>query len=410
MTDLTILRRQFPALQREHGGHPIAYFDGPGGTQVPASVAAAMSRYLLGHNANQGWAFPTSEETDQVVAGARQAMADYLGALPGEIAFGQNMTSLTFHVSRALGRLWQPGDEIVVTELDHHANVDPWKQLAQDRGLVIRTARMSVETGTLDWPHLESLMNSRTKLVAIGASSNALGTINDVGRAVRLAHAVGALCFVDAVHYAPHHLIDVRAWDCDLLACSAYKFYGPHTGVLFLKQSLVERLPTPKLEPAHSHGPARFETGTPSFESLDGTRAAVDFLASLGDGATRRERLGSALAGLHHASSALFEHLWQGLKANSRVRLYGPLPGEHRAPTVSFTVDGETAREVAQRLARAGVFVSHGNFYALTVIRRLGCEAEGVVRVGLSCYNTAEEVDRLLEELAMDANLDVVAR
>ncbi len=398
------IRAQFPALSRIHHGHPVAYFDGPGGTQTAAPVAAAMADYLFEHNANEGWAYPSSRETDAIVWEARQAMADLLNAQPQEIAFGQNMTSLTFHVSRALGRQFAPGDAIVVTELDHHANVDPWKQLARDRGLTVRVARMHPETGLLDWDHLHSLLTPGVRLLAIGAASNALGTINDIRRAAEWAHAAGALVFVDAVHYAPHHLIDVQAWDCDFLACSAYKFYGPHTGILFGKQRLLEALDVPKLEPASDAVPDRIETGTQSFESIHGTRAAVDFLASLGQGESRRQRLADAFRYLDQASRELFAQLWSGLAANPRVTLFGPPPGppanHDRAPTLSFAFDGMTARDVSIRLAEQGLFVSHGNFYALTIVRRLGREAEGLVRVGLSCYHHRPEIARLVDAVA----------
>ncbi|HEV8184420.1 MAG TPA: aminotransferase class V-fold PLP-dependent enzyme, partial [Chthoniobacterales bacterium] len=233
------IRAQFPALQRTHGGKPVAYFDGPGGTQVPRRVADAMSDYLLQHNANTHWAFPTSEETDAIIGDARSAVADLLNAAPNEIAFGANMTTLTFHLARAIGRGLQPRDEIVITELDHHANVAPWHALEKERGVTIRLARMVPETGQLDWEHFAQQINAHTKLVAIGAASNALGTITDVRRAAKLAHAAGAQIFVDAVHYAPHELVDVRALDCDFLACSAYKFYGPHIGILYGAHDLL---------------------------------------------------------------------------------------------------------------------------------------------------------------------------
>lgn len=390
------IRSHFPALARQHNGYTVAYFDGPGGTQVPRQVVAAMGDYLLHHNANEGWAYPSSVETDELLAGARQAMADMLNADSEEIVFGQNMTSLTFHISRALGRQFVPGDELIVTELDHHANVDPWKQLAQDRGLTVRVAQMDIETGELDWAHFESLVNRRTKVIAVGASSNALGTINDVRRATRLARDVGAYSFVDAVHYAPHQLVDVKDFGCDFLACSAYKFYGPHTGVLYARGDLLQSLDVPKLEPAPESAPERFETGTQSFESICGTAAAVEFLASLGAGATRREKLSACYAGLHQHSAALFRQLWDGLVKNPLVRVYGLPPGENRSPTVSFTVEGFTARQISERLAERGVFASHGNFYALTAARRLGQEENGLVRAGLACYTTEEEVHRLL--------------
>lgn len=397
---LDAIRAQFPALERRHNGHPVAYFDGPGGTQTPVAVVQAMSDYLLHHNANEGWDYPTSHETDAILLEARHAMADLLNAAPEGIVFGQNMTSLTFHVSRAIGRRLTPGDEIIVTELDHHGNVDPWKQMARDVGAVIRVARMIPETCQLDWPHLESLVSGRTKLIAIGGSSNAVGTVSDIPRAVALARSAGALCFVDGVHFVPHKVTDVEAWDCDFLACSAYKFYGPHTGILYARPSLLQSLDVHKLEPSKDYGPARAETGTQSFESIHGTAAAVNFLASLGEGSTRREKLVSAYRGIGERSSALFERLWTGLKANPRVRAYGLPPGASRSATISFTVDGYTAREVAIRLAAEGIFVSHGNFYALTVVRRLGLEDQGLVRVGLACYNSAAEIDRLLGVLS----------
>lgn len=393
------IRSAFPALARVHRGFPVAYFDGPGGTQVPRLVMEAMSDYLFHHNANDGWSYPTSEETTLIVGEARASVAEFMNADAREIAFGQNMTSLTFHVSRAIGRGLSAGDEVIVTELDHHGNVDPWKQMARERGVVVKTARMIVETGRLDWEHLESLVGEKTKVLAIGAASNALGTINDIGRAAKLAHSVGAICYVDAVHYAPHHLIDVKAWDCDFLACSAYKFYGPHIGILYGKGEWLEKLDVPKLEPASNAYPNRIETGTQSFESEHGAAAAIEFLAGLKAGDSRRERLAVAYADLHAASGRLFERLWTGLQANPKVTVFGPPPGADRAPTVSFVVEGETAKEVAIRMVGKGVFVSHGNFYALSTVRRLGLEANGLVRVGLACYNTGEEVDRLLAEL-----------
>ena len=241
------LRSHFPALDRRHLGHPVAYFDGPGGTQVPRGVVQGMSDYLLHHNANTHWAYPTSIETDAIIDEARATLADFLNASPAEIAFGQNMTSLTFHLARALGREWGPGDEVVVTELDHRANVDPWLALEKDRGITVRMARVDVATGMLDVDHLASLLGPRTRLVAVGAASNALGTVTDIARVTRLAHDAGALAFVDAVHFAPHNLVDVQAIGCDFLACSAYKFYGPHIGILYGKRALLERVDVPKL-------------------------------------------------------------------------------------------------------------------------------------------------------------------
>ena len=393
---LSQVRSQFPALERVHNGHPVAYFDGPGGTQVPRRVVDAMADYLYHHNANTHWSYPTSAETDAAIHEARVAVADFVNASPGEVVFGNNMTTITFHVARALGRGWGPGDEVVVTELDHHANIAPWQALARERGITLRSVPFSVETGQLDWDALERAITPRTKLLAIGAASNALGTITDVTAAARLAHAVGALVFVDAVHYAAHGLIDVRLADCDFLACSAYKFYGPHAGFLYGKGSILAQLDVPKLEPAPDEAPERVETGTQNHEGIVGTGAAVDFIASIGRGQTRRERLVTAMGMLHSHGDALVRQLWEGLGNVPAVQRYGPTPDQSRTPTVSFVVNGVPSEQVAIRLAEQGIFVSHGDFYAATVVERLGHAADGVVRAGCACYTTAGEVDRLL--------------
>ena len=392
------IRAQFPALDRVHSGKPVAYFDGPGGTQVPQSVADAMVDYLYHHNANTDWAYPTSAETDEAIAAARVAFADFLHASPDEIVFGTNMTTLTFHLSRALGRQLSPGDEIIVTELDHHANIDPWRELAHDRNLCVRTVRMIPETGQIDWDDFKSALNGRTRVVAIGAASNALGTINDVRTAGQLAHEAGAMILVDAVHYAPHVLPDVRAFDCDLLVCSAYKFYGPHIGILYGRKNLLESLAFPKLLPAHDTAPERAETGTLNHEGIVGAAAAVDFFASLSiSGETRRERLQVTFDELHSRGSVLTKILWDGLAAIGGVTLYGPPPESRRTPTLSFTVQGVPSREVAQRLTDRGAFCSHGDFYAMTVVERLGLGEEGLVRAGCASYTTADEILRLVE-------------
>lgn len=394
--DMAELRGRFPALERTIDGTPVAYFDGPGGTQVPREVVEAMSDYLFHHNANTHWAYPSSAETDAIISDARATLAEFMNARPSEIAFGQNMTSLTFHLSRALGYALVAGDEIVVTELDHHANIAPWQTLARERGVTLRTVRMIPETGQLDWDHLENCIGRRTRLVAIGAASNALGTINDVSRAARLAHEVGARVFVDAVHYAPHELVDVQAMGCDYLACSAYKFHGPHVGILFGRERLLSALDVPKLEPAPDQAPDRFETGTQNHEAIAGAAAAVNFLASLGEGTTRRARLESAYRRIHEHGDTLFRKLWGELCATDGVRVYGSPPGTARTPTLSFTVRGFTAREVASHLAGRGVFASSGDFYASTVVARLGESRHGLVRAGCACYTTEDEVDRLV--------------
>jgi cysteine desulfurase family protein (TIGR01976 family) len=392
------IREQFPALARRHQGVPVAYFDGPGGTQTPTRVVDAIRDYLLHHNANTHWRYPTSAETDVALAAARAALADFLHCAPDEVAFGANMSTLTFHVSRALARQWTAGDEIVVTELDHHANVDPWRHAARDRGLTVRAVRIDPQTQELDWDHFASLVGPRTKLVAIGAASNALGTVNDVARAVRLAHAAGALAFVDAVHYAPHTLVDVQVLECDLLACSAYKFYGPHVGVLFGRREVLGALDVPKLQPAPEAAPERVETGTQNHEGIVGAAAAVDFLASIEPSAGgRRAALVAAFDALHAQGEALVTRLWNGLEAIPGVRLYGRRPGLPRTPTVGFVVNGREAGDVAAALAERALFVSHGDFYASTAVERLAPGPGGLVRAGCACYTTEDEVDRLIE-------------
>ncbi|HUX33040.1 MAG TPA: cysteine desulfurase-like protein [Gemmatimonadaceae bacterium] len=401
MKTVADIRAGFPALARVHAGHPVAYFDGPGGTQVPRPVVEAISDYLYHHNANTHWAYPTSVETDVLIAAARQTLADFVNGRPDEIAFGQNMTSLTFHLARGLGRVWGPGDEVVVTELDHHANVAPWQALAVDRGVTVRTVRMRPDTGTLDWGDLERTVGPRTRLLAIGAASNALGTITDVKAAAALAHAHRALVFVDAVHYAPHQLVDVQDLDCDFLACSAYKFYGPHIGMLWGRRELIEATDVPRLDPAPQESPERLETGTQNHEGIVGAAAAVDFLAGVGGTGDRRAALQAAYAGLHQRGELLLAQLWNGLEKIPGVTLYGPRPGQPRTPTLSFTLKGRGTTEIAEKLAGEGLFVSNGDFYAATVIRRLGQSPDGVVRVGASCYSTAEEIDRLLHAVAV---------
>jgi len=390
------IRRQFPALERMHRGFPVAYFDAPGGTQVPRPVAEAMTDYLFHHNANTHWAYPTSEETDATIAAAREAAADFLNASSSEIVFGNNMTTITFHLARTLGRTWQGGDEVIVTELDHHANVAPWHALSIDRGIVVRTARMNPQTAQIDLEHLASLVGKKTRLIAVGGASNAVGTVNDLDRVASLARAAGALFFVDAVHLAPHELIDVRKIGCDFLACSSYKFYGPHAGILFGRLPLLESLPFPKLEPSPDSVPDRAETGTQNQEGIAGIGATIDFLASIGgDRGGRRERLARSYAALHDMGMELVTMLWDELSRMSRVRLYGPPLSEPRTPTIGFTIDGMTAEQVVRALVERGLFLSHGDFYAATVIERLGVEA--LVRAGCACYTTREEVERLIE-------------
>lgn len=397
MKTVSEIRAAFPALERREGAHPVAYFDGPGGTQVPRAVAEAMVDYLYHHNANTHWAYPTSVETDAAITGSRGAVADLLGAAPSEIVFGANMTTLNFHLSRALGRTWGPGDEVVVTELDHHANVAPWQAVAKERGVTLRWAKIDTASGTLDWDSLEAALSPRTRLLAINAASNALGTITDVTRAARMARAAGALTMVDAVHYAPHELVDVRAVGCDFLACSAYKFCGPHIGILYGRHELLASLDVPKLQPASDAPPERLETGTLNHEGIVGAGAAVEFFASLGNGASRRAALADAFAALHARGMDLFQQMWDGLHAIPGVTVYGPPPAAARTPTISFTLAGVPSDAVARALAPEGVYVSNGDFYATTVVERLGLSRDGLVRAGCACYTTAEEVMRLVD-------------
>ncbi len=375
-----------------------------------------MARYLTEANSNAGGAFLFSRRTDETVAAARRAMADFLNAeRSDEIVFGPNMTTLTFNISRAIGRTLAPGDEIVVTRLDHDANIAPWLAL-QEHGLVVRHVDFDPADCTLDMIGLEAAITPRTRLVAVGYASNAVGTINDVRRVGQLAHAVGAWVYVDAVHYAPHRPIDVQAIGCDFLVCSTYKFFGPHLGALYGRYELLETLPAYKVRPAGDVPPDKFETGTQSFETLAGATAAVDYLASVGrrfGGAFaegfpgfegRRRDLKAALAAIHAYEQGLCQRLVAGLQEIPGLRIYGftdPARFDQRVPTVSFTLEGFTPNEVARRLDAANVFVWDGNFYALAVTERLGLEEQGgLVRVGLAHYNTAEEVDALLTALA----------
>jgi cysteine desulfurase family protein (TIGR01976 family) len=392
------IRARFPALRREHNGRTVAYFDGPGGTQVPQNVVDAVVEYLFHQNANTHWDYPTSRETDAAIASARQALADYVNGAPDEIVFGANMTTLTFHLGRALGRGLGPGDEIVVTELDHHANADTWRALAPERGVSVKTVRLRPETGELDAQDLERAISDRTRLVAIGAASNALGTVNDVASVVRLARAKGSLVFVDAVHSAAHHPPDVQTLGCDFLACSPYKFYGPHLGVLWVRRELWNALDPPRLEPADDAPPEKLETGTLCHEAIVGAAAAVDFLASLSEGpGGRRERLLRTAEELHRRGAELLRRLWDGLRAIDGVTVYGPPPERPRTPTVAFVLADRPSQAVAAALAEQGLFLSHGDFYATTVAARLGHASDGLVRAGCAAYTTAEEIERLLD-------------
>jgi cysteine desulfurase family protein (TIGR01976 family) len=413
--DVDALRREFPALSLTDRGQPIAYFDGPGGTQVPQRVIDAVVGYYTSANANDGGAFATSARSDAIVREAHGALADFLNARSArEIKTGYNMTTLTFHVSRSIGATMEPGDEIVVTTLDHEANVSPWRAMAADRGLVVRTVDIHPEDVTLDLEALEAALGSRTRLVAIGYASNAMGTINPVRSIVDRAHEVGALTYVDAVHYAPHAPIDVQALDTDFLACSVYKFYGPHLGVLYGKEAVLDRLPAEryKVRPAHD----RFETGTQNFEGVAGALAAVEYLASVGEryGASyaseypsldgRRLALKTAMRAIRAHEMDLFERLLTGLEATPGLRVWGVTDrtrlAAERTPTAAVTLGACSPRAAAEALGRQGIATWDGDFYAQALIERLGLsEAGGVLRIGISHYNTVAEIDRLLGAL-----------
>lgn len=398
------IRSDFPALDRVSGGRPVAYFDGPGGTQVSRPVVEAMQDYLLHHNANTHWAFPSSAETDAALDRARDVCAQLLNAAPEDVAFGANMTTLTFHLSRALGRSMHSGDEVIVTDLDHHANIDPWRALAVERGVLIRSVRFTPATGQLDLEHMQSLMGPRTRLVAIGAASNALGTVNDVRRVVDMSREVGARTFVDGVHFTPHLLPDIASLGCEFFACSAYKFYGPHVGILYARSDIARSIDFPRLEPAPAGPPERCETGTLNHEGIVGTTAAIEWLASLSEGSTLRDRLETTYQVLHEKGDRMLARLWSRLEAIPGVSVYGPPPGMPRTPTVAFTIDGVPSETVSRRLAGEGIFVSHGDFYAQTVVQRLGHGRDGLVRAGCACYTTEDEVDRLIDGVSRVAS------
>jgi cysteine desulfurase family protein (TIGR01976 family) len=406
--DIDWVRAQFPSMQQEVNGQPAVFFDAPGGTQVPQRVIEAMRDYLVCSNSNTHGAFATSRRSDEILASAHAAVAELLGCDPDEIVFGPNMTTLTFAMSRAIGRELQPGDELIVTHLDHNANVAPWVAL-EERGAVIRTVDIHPEDCTLDMDDLKRHIHEHTRVVAVGYAANAVGTINDVAEIVRMAHRVGALAFIDAVHYAPHGAIDVRALDCDFLVCSSYKLFGPHCGALYGKRGHLERLRPYKVRPASEKIPDRWETGTQNHEGQAGVLAAIEYLAELGrrcgcpHSATRRAQLLAAYEAIRDYERGLSERLIRGLLAIPGLTFYGirePARFDHRTPTVAIRMEGHTPRQLAEYLGERGIFTWDGNYYALNLTERLGVESSGgMLRIGLAHYNTAEEVDRLLAAL-----------
>ncbi len=400
--DVAAIRSQFPALTRTVGGRPAAYLDGPGGTQAPESVIDAMAGYMRAGGSNHGGPFVTSRETDAITESARAAIADLFGATPGEIAFGQNMTSLTLSVSRALGATWGAGDNVVVSRLDHDADVWPWVIAARDAGAEVRWIDFDPEDGCrLRTDLLGELIDDRTRLVAVTHASNAVGTIPDVRAVIEAAHAVGALTYVDAVHYSPHGLVDVAALDTDFLVASAYKFFGPHTGCLYGKRRILETVDAYKIRPAPDEPPDKWETGTQSFESLAGVAAAVDYIASLGSGETRRDRIRSAFTAIGAHERDLAQRFLDGIARLPHITLFGRDVTDGRTPTFAVSIDGTHPDAVAETLGDRGIFVWSGDYYAVEVIRRLGVADEGgLVRIGFAHYNTVEEVDRVVAALA----------
>jgi len=410
--DIGWVRSQFPSLRLTINGHPAAFLDAPAGTQVPQQVIDAVRDYLLNDNANTTGSFLTSRRTDAMLAAAHEAMADFLGCERDEVFFGQNMTTLTFAFSRAIGRELKPGDEIITTTLDHDANVAPWRAL-EENGVVVRQADIRPEDCTLDMDDLQRKITGRTKLVAAGYAANAVGTINNVAEIVRLAHHAGALCFIDAVHYAPHGPIDVHALDCDFLACSPYKFFGPHQGVIYGKREHLKRLRAYKVRPAPEYLPDRWETGTLSHEGIAGVAAAVDYIASIGrravpnlpetPGAGRREAVLAAYRVVREYEGGLTRKMITGLLEIPGLTFYGisdPARFDWRVPTVAIRLARAKPSKIASFLGDRGIFTWDGNYYAIHLTERLGLESDGgLLRIGLVHYNTAEEVERLLAAL-----------
>jgi cysteine desulfurase family protein (TIGR01976 family) len=411
MLDVGSLRQQFPALHVPRNGRTPIFLDGPAGTQVPQRVIDAISGYLIHANANHGGAFATSRESDRILDDAHRAMADFLNAPAAEeIVFGQNMTTLTLHLSRSLGKSWRPGDEILVTRLDHDANVSPWVLAARDAGATVRFIDVHTEDCTLDLDSFRAQLNERTKLVAVGLASNVAGTINDVPRITREAKRAGALVFVDAVHFAPHGPIDVAALGCDFLACSAYKFFGPHVGILWGRRELLEGLPAYKVRPASDDLPGKWMTGTQNHEGIAGVAACVEYLADIGRGVGalgRRIAIRAAMTAIREYECGLARRLLAGLAARPRFTVWGIRDLNRlaeRVPTVIVTDRHLSPRRIAEFLAEREIYAWHGNNYAQEISERLGLEASGgFVRLGLVHINTEAEIDATLA--ALDALL-----
>jgi cysteine desulfurase family protein (TIGR01976 family) len=398
--DAQAVREQFPALGREYKGRRVVYFDGPGGSQVARQAIEAVSGYMERGGANLHGVFPTSTETEQILADTREAAADFLGTAPDEVAFGANMTTLTFAVSRALAKQWNEDSEIVVTELDHRANVDPWLIAAAEKGAKVRWVGVDPETLTLDHDDIEQNINERTKLVAVGLASNAVGTVNDLASVAEKAHGMGAVVAVDAVHAAPHIPVDRDAVGADVITCSAYKFFGPHVGVTAIRRDLFEKLNVYRLDPAPAHVPDKLETGTQNHEGIAGVKGALDFIASLGEGSSQREKLVNAMMSIEGYEADLAAKFRAGLGELPGLKLYAAPDGVRKTPTIAFRVEGYTTEEVCVRMLEHGFFMAAGDFYASTLAERLGIrDSGGFVRAGLAPYNTEEEVEGLVAAL-----------
>lgn len=403
-------RDQFPALSRSENGQPVVFFDGPAGTQVPQRVIDAFSDYFIHCNANHGGLFGTAVESDRLLHEAHRAFADFVGADdPAEIVFGQNMTSLTFSFSRALSKTWNAGDEIIVTRLDHDANVTPWLLAAQEQGVTVKYVSFRSDDFTLDMEDFAAQLSDRTRLVAVGCASNVTGAVSPMQQIAELAHQVGAYVFLDAVHFGPHQLIDVKKWNCDFLACSAYKFFGPHLGILWGRRDVLEQVPAFKVRPAPETSPDKWMTGTQSHESIAAGLACVEYLSDLGrqlcnddkgDEISRREALCIAFDEINRYETRLLTHLLEGLLELPGIKVYGITDVDRfdqRLSTVSIVHDSTPSSQLARILADEGIYVWHGHYYAIQFTESLDMGPEGMVRIGLLHYNTLEEVDRLLE-------------
>jgi len=393
------VRQQFPALKRTYQGKSAVYLDGPGGSQVVKSSMDAIYAYMANGGANLHGSFPSSRETEATIAEARESVAQLFGAKSNEVVFGANMTTITFAIARALGRQWQAGDELVVSELDHRANVDPWLSIAEDRGMTVRWLRVHPDSLTLELEDLDDIITPRTKLVAVGLASNAVGTINDVPTIAAKAREVGAIMTVDAVHATPHFFVDRDQLGADLLLCSAYKFFGPHIGIAVIREELFESLLPYKLAPAPHYLPDKLETGTQNHEGIAGIKPAVQFIAGLGQGETLREQFRSGFELIESYENALAEKMRNALQAIPEVTLYQAAPEVPKTPTIAFRIAGISPQEVCQRMADDhAVFVADGDFYAMTLADKLGINQDGGwIRAGLAPYNTEEEIDRFIQ-------------